>query len=62
MKNLEAAQVKMEEKLSSLTSFIDQELEKEKDSPVSLYLPSIAFSALLLSVLSGMESAKKVLI
>merc|ERR1712032_950115 len=35
MKNLEAAQVKMEEKLSSLTSFIDQELEKEKDSPMS---------------------------
>merc|ERR1712071_193908 len=35
MKNLEAAQVKMEEKLNSLTSFIDQELEKEKDSPMS---------------------------
>lgn len=35
MKNLEAAQVKMEQKLSSLTSFIDQELEKAQDSPVS---------------------------
>merc|ERR1712236_65547 len=35
MKNLEAAQVKMEEKLNSMTNFIDQELSKAKDSPVS---------------------------
>jgi len=35
MKNLEAAQVKMEEKLNSMTNFIDQELEKTKDSPIS---------------------------
>ena len=34
MKNLEAAQVKMEEKLNSMTSFIDNELEKAQDSPV----------------------------
>merc|ERR1711915_594189 len=33
MKNLEAAQVKMEEKLNSLTSFIDEELKKAQDSP-----------------------------
>merc|ERR1711862_324132 len=35
MKNLEAAQVKMEEKLNSMTNFIDQELNKAKDSPVA---------------------------
>merc|ERR1712002_279161 len=34
MKNLEAAQVKMEEKLNSMTNFIDQELSKAKESPV----------------------------
>jgi len=34
MKNLEAAQVKMEQKLETMTNFIDQELEKAKDSPV----------------------------
>lgn len=38
MKNLEAAQVKMEEKLNSMSSFIDQELEKSKDSPVRIYI------------------------
>ena len=36
MKNLEAAQVKMEEKLNSLTTFIDQELQKARESPVTL--------------------------
>merc|ERR1719187_2797101 len=35
MKNLEAAQGKMEEKLNSMTNFIDQELSKAKESPVS---------------------------
>merc|ERR1719295_2106718 len=35
MKNLEAAQVKMEEKLNSLTNFIDQELQKARESPMS---------------------------
>merc|ERR1711973_266464 len=33
MKNLEAAQVKMEQKLETMTNFIDQELEKATDSP-----------------------------
>ena len=36
MKNLEAAQVKMEEKLNSLTNFIDQELQKARESPVTV--------------------------
>lgn len=43
MKNLEAAQVKMEEKLNSMTNFIDQELEKTKDSPVGIQHNSIHF-------------------
>merc|ERR1712168_1499610 len=34
MKNLEAAQVKMEQKLESMTNFIDKGLQKAKDSPV----------------------------
>ena len=34
MRNLEAAQVKMEEKLNYMTNFIDQELQKVKENPV----------------------------
>jgi hypothetical protein len=36
MRNLEAAQVKMEEKLNYMTNFIDQELQKVKENPVRI--------------------------
>ncbi len=35
MRSLEAAQVKMEEKLNYMTNFIDQELAKVRENPVS---------------------------
>ncbi len=34
MRSLEAAQVKMEEKLNYMTNFIDQELQKVRENPV----------------------------
>ena len=36
MRGLEAAQVKMEEKLNYMTNFIDQELQKVRENPVRL--------------------------
>ena len=38
MKNLEAAQVQMEQKLKTMTGFIEKELEKEKNNPVSRFV------------------------